>query len=183
MEPPPPKVKLSNFMNVLKDKAVADPTQVEMEVRQAIQDRLEAHLERNAKKKLTKEQKAEKFMRKLKRDSALECRAAIFTVDDLSNGAHRFKVDMNAQQMALNGVCIIPDKKFGLNIPAVILVEGGPRAINFYKKLMLRRIKWNTNPKRTGEKEEDGETVEESTERTPTTTNNQCKLVWEVSIP
>jgi Protein of unknown function (DUF1115). len=122
-----------------------------MEVRKAMADRLQAHLERNAKRKLTKEQRAEKFMRKLRRDSALECRVAIFRVEDLSNGAHRFKVNMNAQQLALNGVCIIPDKKAGLNLPAVVVVEGGPRAIKFYKKLMLRRIKWNTNPKKPDE--------------------------------
>lgn len=113
-----------------------------MEVRKATQERLQAHLDRNAKKKLTKEQKAEKHMRKLRRDSALECRVAVFRIEDLSHGAHKFKVNMNAQQLALNGVCIIADRRLGLNLPNVVVVEGGPKAIKFYKKLMLRRIKW-----------------------------------------
>ena len=114
-----------------------------MEVRRQIQERLQNHLDRNAKKKLTKEQKAEKYMRKLRRDSAAECRVAVFRVEDLSHGAHKFKVNMNAQQLALNGVCIIADKKLGLGLPNVVVVEGGPKAIKFYKKLMLRRVRWN----------------------------------------
>ena len=130
-------------MNIMKDEAVADPTKAEMEVRKAIAERLQSHLERNAKKKLTKDQKAEKNMRKLRRDSAAECRVAVFRVENLSHGAHKFKINMNAQQLALNGVCVIADKKLGLNLPNVIVVEGGPKAIKFYKKLMLRRIKWN----------------------------------------
>jgi hypothetical protein len=28
-------------------------------------------------------------------------------------------------------------------MPTIIIVEGGPKAIKFYKKLLLRRIKWN----------------------------------------
>ena len=87
-------------------------------------------------------------MRKLRRDSALECRVAVFRIENLSHGAHKFKVNMNAQQLALNGVCIIADKKLGLNLPNVVVVEGGPKAIKFYKKLMLRRIKWNLGSQR-----------------------------------
>lgn len=29
------------------------------------------------------------------------------------------------------------------DLPNMVLVEGGPKAIKKYKKLMLRRIKWN----------------------------------------
>jgi hypothetical protein len=36
---------------------------------------------------------------------------------------------------------LIPEK--GMKLPAIVIVEGGPFAIKFYKKLMLRRIKWN----------------------------------------
>ena len=142
IQPPPPKLKLSNYMKILGDEAVADPTRVEREVQKQVADRLKAHKERNAKKKLTKEQKADKILRKLKRDSALECRVAIFRVADMSNRSNRFKVDQNANQLAINGFCFVVDKNRGLNIPSVVIVEGGPKAIKFYKKLMLRRIKW-----------------------------------------
>ena len=36
------------------------------------------------------------MMRKLRRDSAYETRVAIFRVEDLRFGGHRFKVDKNA---------------------------------------------------------------------------------------
>jgi len=175
-KPPPPKIKYSNFMNIMKDEAVADPTKVEMEVRKATQERLQAHLDRNAKRKLTKDQKAEKSMRKLRRDSAAECRVAVFRVDNLSHGAHKFKVNMNAQQLALNGVCIIADKKLGLNIPNVVVVEGGPKAIKFYKKLMLRRVKWNLRNQK--DAAAPGE-VEVDNKQTRPPLDNKCSLVWE----
>ena len=36
------------------------------------------------------------------------------------------------------------DKKLNPNLFSLIVVEGGPKAIKFYKKLMLNRIKWDT---------------------------------------
>jgi len=178
MKAPPPKLKYSNFMNIMKDEAVADPTKAEMEVRKAIAERLQQHLERNAKKKLTKDQKAEKNMRKLRRDSAAECRVAVFRVENLAHGAHKFKINMNAQQLALNGVCIIADKKLGLNLPNVIVVEGGPKAIKFYKKLMLRRVKWNIHSSKE-EPAPGNEVAEAGKQLIKPATENKCTLVWE----
>lgn len=147
MKPPPPKVKLSNMMRVLGTEAVADPSKMEKEVKKSIADRLKNHMARNEARKLTREMKAEKMLRKLKRDSAIECRVALFRVEDLSNRSHRFKVDRNAQQLALHGICLVCDKKSGLNLPCIVVVEGGPKAIKFYKKLMLRRIRWERETK------------------------------------
>ena len=45
---------------------------------------------------MTKEEKNDKLVRRLKRDSAVECRVALFKVEDLSFGGHRFKIDKNA---------------------------------------------------------------------------------------
>ena len=39
LEPPKPKVKLSNMMRVLGSEATADPTAVEAQVRQQMEDR------------------------------------------------------------------------------------------------------------------------------------------------
>ena len=147
MKPPPPKVKLSNMMRVLGNEAVADPSKVEKEVKKSIAERLKNHLARNEGKKLTREMKAEKILRKLKRDSAIECRVAVFRIEDLSNRSHRFKVDKNAAQLALHGICLVVDKKSGLNLPCIVVVEGGPKAIKFYKKLLLKRIKWERDMK------------------------------------
>jgi len=67
MKPPPPKIKISNLMRVLGPEAVADPSRIEKEVKKNIQERLKSHLMRNKANKLTKEQKTEKWLRKLKR--------------------------------------------------------------------------------------------------------------------
>lgn len=147
MKPPPPKVKLANMMRVLGNEAIADPSRTEKDVKKSIAERLRNHLARNEGKKLTKEMKTEKILKKLKRDSAIECRVAVFRIEDLSNRSHKFKVDKNAQQLALHGVCLFSDKKTGLNLPSIVVVEGGPKAIKKYKKLMLRRIKWEKDMK------------------------------------
>lgn len=33
------------------------------------------------------------------------------------------------------------------DLPNMVLIEGGPRAIKKYKRLMLRRIRWNDKSK------------------------------------
>jgi hypothetical protein len=47
---------------------------------------------------------------------------------------------MNVKQLALNGYFFVPTDHF--NGPAVVVVEGGRRAIKFFKNLMLNRINW-----------------------------------------
>lgn len=49
-------------------------------------------------------------------------------------------VEMNVKQLALNGYFFVPVEQF--NGPAVVIVEGGRRAIKFFKNLMLNRINW-----------------------------------------
>ena len=44
LEPPKPKVKLSNMMRVLGSEATADPTAVEAQVRQQMQDRAQVQI-------------------------------------------------------------------------------------------------------------------------------------------
>ena len=97
----------------------------------------------NEGKKLTKDQKHEKIKRKYERDIKKECRACLYKVEDLSNQKIKFKIDKNAQQLYLTGICIYNNKSYGSNLPNLLLVEGGPLAIKKYKNLMLRRIKWN----------------------------------------
>jgi U4/U6 small nuclear ribonucleoprotein PRP3 len=80
-------------------------------------------------------------LRKLKRDSAKECRRAVFKVDRLLDPSQIFKVNMNAKQLALNGFVIKPSSEYS-KFPTMVLVEGGIRAVKFYKNLMLKRINW-----------------------------------------
>merc|ERR1711957_580703 len=58
-----------------------------------------------------------------------------FKIKDLSNKRHLFKIDMNAQQFHLTGCCIACP-----GVANIVIVEGGPRAIKRYKKLMMRPL-------------------------------------------
>lgn len=101
---PEPKFKLSNFMKVLGDQAVADPSKVEIKVLQQMQQRVLNHERRNQANKLTPQQRKEKKLRKLTEDTTRAVHVAVFCVRDFSNLKHRFKVDVNAQQHFLSGI-------------------------------------------------------------------------------
>lgn len=163
--PPPPKVKLANLMNVLTNEAIKDPTAVENRVRQEVEERFRNHMKDNESRKLTPEQRHEKIHEARLKDMQKGLFAAIFRVDLLQNPQHNFKVDMNAKQLELVGICL-RNPKFNL-----IIVEGGSKAVNFYKKLMLRRIKWteSVQPK-------------DLNEAPPDLSGNKCTLLWEGQI-
>lgn len=73
----------------------------------------------------------------------------------------KFKIDMNAQQLHLSGVCILADQHTCSGVPHIIIIEGGPTATKRYKKLMLSRINWS------------------QTEQEGATENAiECMLVW-----
>ncbi|CAG8673050.1 19805_t:CDS:10, partial [Racocetra fulgida] len=78
------------------------------------------------------------------------------------------ELDMNAQQLGLSGTVII-NPNF-----TVVIVEGGPKAIKYYKKLMLRRIDWSDTT-RIGEGTSE-QPVDESMEPPK---ENKCSLIWE----
>lgn len=60
--------------------------------------------------------------------------------------------------MCLNGVCLIGDY---INVPTLVLVEGGPKAIKFFRNLMMRRIKWDQASFNKYEKEDEEDEEEE----------------------
>ena len=94
-------------------------------------------------------------MRKLKRDSAKECRRIVFRLGKLDDPSHIFKIHKNASQLALNGFVIKPNEYH--RQPVMIAIEGGIKAVKFYKNLMMNRIKWEEN-------------------------ENSCKIVWEGGV-
>ncbi|UKK02635.2 U4/U6-associated splicing factor [Theileria orientalis] len=136
--PPPPKLKLSNLINVLKNQSAADPSKVEQQVKQQMEQRLKAHEQRNEERKLTKEQRSKKNAQKWQIKKNAEAEAALFTINSLSNFKLIKKIDTNAQQFHLSGTCIIMN-----NGPAFLIIEGSKLSIRRYTKLLLRRIKWN----------------------------------------
>ncbi len=167
--PPPPKVKLSNMDRVFGAKMVENPTAVEAEVRNAMKERLMKHLVDNEARKLTPTERREKRLKAVIKDRKEELRSAVFRIDSLANPKHAWKVQMNAKQCHCTGVLV---KFSSLN---VAVVEGGPKAIKFMKKLMLRRIDWND----TSEHEQEGEDDKDGAKSGG---SNTCVMAWEGTI-
>ncbi|KAG8623612.1 hypothetical protein KVT40_008588 [Elsinoe batatas] len=176
---PEPKVKKSNLMRVLGSEAVKDPTAVEARVNRQIEERADAHEQANEERKLTKEERHEKLAKQQESDAAKGIRMAVFRVETLSYGKHRYQIDINAKQQDLTGMVVLHPK---LNL---VVVEGGRHGVEAYKKLMLRRIKWEENAAPVG-----GERVKEGEERDwlqplddqgriKDLSYNRCTLVWE----
>lgn len=55
IDPPPPKIRLSNMHRVLSEKAAINPTKIEQMVREEVKKRKEEHDKQNEERKLTKE--------------------------------------------------------------------------------------------------------------------------------
>ncbi|KAI8621353.1 pre-mRNA processing factor 3-domain-containing protein [Chytriomyces sp. MP71] len=174
LPPDQPKVKLSNFTRVLGVEAVQDPTKIEALVRAQMRARQMKHDKYIAEHKLTPEQKRERTRLKLVENTHVLVEAAVFKVHDLSRPQHRFKVDVNAQQLFLSGCALIHK---GNNL---VIVEGGNRGIKQYKKLMLRRINWSeVNEDLEGEEgAEENKDKDDDDDDTP----NECTLIWEGKI-
>ncbi|KAA8539394.1 hypothetical protein F0562_026086 [Nyssa sinensis] len=168
IEPPKPKVKMSNLMKVLGSEATQDPTRLEMEIRSAAAEREQAHVDRNIARKLTPAERREKKERKLFDDpNTLETIVSVYKINDLSHPQTRFKVDVNAQENRLSGCAVISD---GIS---VVVVEGGIKSIKRYGKLMLKRINWAAVVEK---EDEDGD---EDEDEKPV---NKCVLVWQGSV-
>lgn len=110
LEPPKPKVKISNLMRVLTDEATADPTAIEKEVRKQMEERASAHEDRNLARQLTPAERREKKIRKLFDDPSggVETQVHVYRVESLSNPKNKFRVDINAQENRLSGESLFP---------------------------------------------------------------------------
>lgn len=152
-------------MKVLTTDAIQDPTRVEARVRREVAMRKHQHEKMNTERKLTDEQRREKVETKKVDEEKKGIIGAVFKyvfffsanahspliiplffifafrVKNLSDKSHQFKVRKNAEQLNLTGVCIF-NPQFN-----VIYVEGAPKFIKNYKRLMLHRIAW-TEPAR-----------------------------------
>lgn len=172
---PENKVKISNLMRVLGTEAVQDPTQIEKEVRKQMAQRMKNHQMRNEERKLTKEQRSEKLKKKYTEDTSVQTHVAVYQVDDLRDNRKKAKIRKNAVQNNFTGCLLV---YHGHNI---VVVEGGPKGLNRFKKLMLRRIAWNSKSEGGDEADEDDETT--TTSVGDKTENgggdNRCLLVWE----
>ncbi|CAL6385733.1 unnamed protein product [Bathycoccus prasinos] len=168
LEPPKPKVKISNMMRVLTEEAVLDPTMIEKKVKEEMEERQQAHDDRNLSRKLTPAERREKKIRKLLRDNTSEAGEVfthVYRVENMRNVKNKFKIDVNAQENHLTGIGIITDTF------TIVIVEGTNKGLKRYEKLMMRRMDWKlTNEDYTDEEIDRAE-------------NNKCTLVWKGSGP
>lgn len=171
MQPPPPKVKMSNLMRVLGDEAIADPSTVERKVRQQVEARRKEHEARNEARKLPAEERKQKKIQKWKAETEPTTQVLVFKIKDLTNKRHLFKIDMNAQQFHLTGCCITCP-----GVANIVVVEGGPRAAKRYRKLMTRRIKWTEDQ---AKDDDDGADSDDSENVAAPKLSDHCVLVWE----
>eukprot|EP01117_Protostelium_nocturnum_P016088 TRINITY_DN6308_c0_g1_i1.p1 TRINITY_DN6308_c0_g1~~TRINITY_DN6308_c0_g1_i1.p1 ORF type:complete len:563 (-),score=225.09 TRINITY_DN6308_c0_g1_i1:325-2013(-) len=163
---PAPKVKLSNLALVLGAESSANPTAIEKEVRRQTEERIAAHDARNAKNKLSKEERKQKKKDKLMADAKHSTRVAVFRVKDLSHPQHKFKVDATAKEHFMTGCAVISP------LFSMVVVEGSEVSVRKFKKLMMNRIDWN--------KPKEVEGVEEAPQETPK--DNVCDLIWEGTL-
>ncbi|KAF5667422.1 hypothetical protein FCIRC_9911 [Fusarium circinatum] len=175
---PPPKVKKGNLMRVLGDVAVKDPTAVEARVNREIAERHQKHVETNEERKLSKDQKHDKIATNQQKDAEKGIHMLVFKIGSLANGQHRYKIGMNAEQLALTGICVM-HPKFNL-----VIVEGGEWSIKKYKKLMLNRIDWTENSPSRDRDGKQGATrdwllAEKDNGELKDMSMNECKLVFE----
>lgn len=169
LEPPPPKVKISNLMRVLGEEAVMDPTAIEQQVRDQMAERQQAHDDRNLARKLTPQERREKKLNKLVGDVAPETLVSVYRVESLAKPQHRYKVDINAVENHLTGSAVITDSF------CAVIVEGTAKSLKRYGKLMTRRIDWAAV-------DEDDEAPNQGQADGALKPPNSCVLVWEGSV-
>eukprot|EP00927_Polykrikos_kofoidii_P065763 TRINITY_DN61479_c0_g1_i1.p1 TRINITY_DN61479_c0_g1~~TRINITY_DN61479_c0_g1_i1.p1 ORF type:complete len:582 (-),score=150.41 TRINITY_DN61479_c0_g1_i1:41-1786(-) len=171
LQPPPPKVKMSNLMRVLGDEAISLPSTTERKVRQQVEQRRKEHEQRNEARKLPAEERKAKKRQKWLAENEPTTQVLVFKIKDLGDKRHLYKIDMNAQQFHLTGCCVACP-----GVANIVVVEGGPRAIKRYKKLMTRRIKWTED--QTKDDDDDNNSDDEENVTAPKL-QDHCVLIWE----
>ena len=177
---PEPRLTMANFMQVLGDQAVLDPSKIEAVVAEKIAARRLKHEQMNLERKLTPKERAEKKWQKFAQDDTsrgLSC--ALFYVKDMSHPYHRAKVDLNAQQMSISGGVVEVNGHL-----SVVIAEGGARAIKKFVRLMTVRMKWKgIDNEADNESSSDEEMLDNDGNDEQATqkfnSNNSCSLLWQ----
>lgn len=144
LEPTPaPKLTKQNFMRVMPDEAIKNPTYVENLVNTQIEERKDKHEEANASRKLSKEERLAKAKTNAERNAKMGLKQMVFRIllgTELPYQMatkHKFLLQKNAEQWHdLTGVCIVGPRF------STLFIEGGEKSTRAYKHLVLDRIKW-----------------------------------------
>lgn len=166
---PEPKLKRSTIMFTLGEKAIVEPSMADQLAKEQEEKRQQAHIEHNAAKKLSSEERKEKERCKIRKDEAAEGTwVSVYRIGNLSCPSHKFKVIKNAKQLLMTGILLL-FKDFN-----VVVVEGGRKQQRKYKHLMLDRIKWDEDPRAVSSTEKSEINILK---------DNKCTLLWEGQTP
>jgi hypothetical protein len=199
--PREPKLKLSNYMSILANEAIADPSKVEQSVLKQVYKRAAEHELKNLENKLTPEERKAKTIQKrtaseVEKPAAVH--VAVFQVKKLSNRRLQYKIYANTKDWLMTGTAVAV-KGSPYNI---VLIEGGPKGIKKFLRLMLHRIKYNDYPEDEEDHSKDetnnevtfefnasaimkksDDDIEDDNDMSTSTTdininNTDCKLLW-----
>lgn len=129
------KIKLANMMNVYENTpGIMDPTQWESDVKLQVAERRKVHEETNNKRHAEAIER-----RKIKRSQELQPAEACvaFKFHQLADPKMRYKINMNAKQLKLQGFCLRVNDREGL-----ILVRGSEKSCRFFSRLVTKRLSW-----------------------------------------
>lgn len=84
------------------------------------------------------------------------------------------KVQKNAEELALNGFCLVPARDLA-DVPTVLAVEAGPKYMKFFKRLLLHRVDWDA---RRGRKKQPEQAAQMDLE-VDRSADHHIQLVWE----
>lgn len=154
LDAPKAKVKISNLLRVLAADHAADPTQIEARVRQEMDQRELQHVARNLAKKLTPRERADKLKKRIQRDVLPTGGVvlAVFAVHghglwDMESANELAKkrlarVVLTARKLLLTGRFAVVTAP--TSVPGVIVVEGGPKSVRKFARLVAQRIDWKS---------------------------------------
>lgn len=148
LPPPPPRVKISNLLQVLSTEHSANPSEVEARVRAEMEHRERQHMARNLAEKLTPKERADKYRRRVERDALSSIvhvalfRVTNFNAMNVELSVKRIaKICLTARKFMLSGRLLIVAAP--LSMPTMVLVEGGPKSVRRFTRFMMRKIDWS----------------------------------------
>jgi U4/U6 small nuclear ribonucleoprotein PRP3 len=114
------------------------PTQIEMEVRKARDDRMKKHEDANAAAKLTPEQRGERNATKRKKDSEDNLTVTVYSMRKLEDPLQCAKLSAMARKWFITGGIFIVK----WSPMAFVVIEAGEKGTKKYAGLVKQRIHW-----------------------------------------
>lgn len=145
IKPPKARLTYNNYLRVLANEALTDPTSAEKKIKQAYKERFMKMIKLNKESMLTKQEKADKFKRKLEIDFKKKPVSILFILLNPSI-QQLYKVKINSKQLMLTGFLLKYEivEESSVN-KYIFYLEGGGKSIERIKNLLKNRIKWTIN--------------------------------------